>query len=58
MRWLFAALLLVEVAALAVALRWIPRIEFANEAILVVAVNGALLVLVWKQLKKRPDCCS
>jgi hypothetical protein len=58
MRWLFAALLLVEVAALAVALRWIPRIGFANEAILIVAVNGALLVLVWKQLKKRPDCCS
>jgi membrane protein implicated in regulation of membrane protease activity len=58
MRWLFAALLLVEVAALAVALRWIPRIDFANEAILIVAVNGALLVLVWKQLKKRPDCCS
>ena len=58
MRWLFAALLLIEVAALAVALRWVPRIEFANEAILIVAVNGALMVLVAMRLKKKPDCCS
>jgi hypothetical protein len=58
MRWLFAALLLVEVAALAVALRWVPRIDFANEAILILAVNGVFLLFVAKRLTKKRDCCN
>jgi hypothetical protein len=58
MRWLFAALLLVEVTALAVALRLVPRIDFANEAILILAVNGVFLLFVAKRLTKKRDCCS
>ena len=45
LQWLFVALLVLEVAALAVALRIIPNFD-ANEAVLVVAVNGVLMVLV------------
>jgi hypothetical protein len=58
MRWLFAALLLVEVTALAVALRLVPRIDFANEAILILAVNGVFLLFVAKRLTKKRDCCN
>ncbi len=57
-RWLFIALLVLEIAALAVALRLIPHFNFANEAVLVVAVIGIAMVFVAKRLKKKPDCCG
>jgi hypothetical protein len=58
MRWVFSVLVIVEIAALALALRLVPSVSFANEAVLIVAVNGVLLVFVAKRLKKKKDCCS
>jgi hypothetical protein len=57
LRWFFVGLLILEIAALAVALRVVPQFD-SNKAVLVVAVNGVLMVLVAKRLKKKPDCCS
>jgi hypothetical protein len=58
MWWIFGLLVLLEFAAIAVALRLLPGFNHANEAGLLVAVNGAAMVLVAKRLRKKKDCCS
>ena len=58
MKVVFAILLVVEIVALLAAARVVPRFAYPNEAVLVVAVNSVLLVLVAKRLKKKPACCS
>ena len=58
MKLVLGILLVVEIAAILVAARLVPRFAYPNKAVLIVAVNSVLLVLVAKRLRKKPACCG
>jgi len=49
---------LIEVAAIAVALRLVPAVQNPDNAVFVVAINTLVLIALAKRLKKKPACCS
>jgi len=58
MRWIFGFVVLIEVAAIAVALRLVPAVQNPDNAVFVVAINTLVLIALGKRLKKKPACCS